>query len=158
MKLTTFRFWAVKDRLCHTMICSSFLNKSLTFSLCTPQATPMDRNKEQNGILEHAWYIDDICYDNKVNYISSDPHYRKLSTFCTDFYGNRNSLIISKTIHISIILLCRYGQTVCYELPKRTYSILSQRKLFSMYVLYFWNMEYNVLWAQAYNIYMYISQ
>ena len=127
----------MKDTLCHIIICSSFLNKSLTFSLCTPQATTLERNSEQNGILEHARYIDDIYYENKVHYISSDPHYRKLSTFCTHFYGNRTSLIISKTIHISIILLCRYDQTVCCERPKRSYSILSQRYLFPcMYYIF----------------------
>ena len=55
---------------------------------------------------------DENEFSFEKEYISPEPHYRKLPPFCIDFYGNRSSLIISKLGHTGIILVLRYDQTV----------------------------------------------
>ena len=51
-----------------------------------------------NERIEHTPWIDEFGLEKE--FISPESHYRKVSAFCTGFYGNLKSSIIFKASHI----------------------------------------------------------
>ena len=72
------------------------------------------QHKKKDWIISSE-YSSLVLNNSVLTLISITVYY----CICTDFYGNRNSLIISKLSLNWIIMLRLYDQTVGYE-PKKT--------------------------------------
>ena len=113
--------------ICNAEIMSILLKVSLLFCFSTPQKTILESEKDIKQNNEHSQSMYEFGLEQCV---VSLPHLKwhkhtlsADSAFCTDLYGHRNSLIISKLSVNLIILLQLYDNSVFYKSLHRPYPI-----------------------------------